>query len=67
MQEVTFKTYDGTPDKSQGKQFTITPLSWNGVTQAGTIRVVNFQATHEISSTETNLVALNLNGNKEVK
>jgi hypothetical protein len=40
---VTFKTYDGTPDKTEGKSFTVTPVSWNGVTQAGTVRVLNFQ------------------------
>ena len=67
FQEVTFKTYDGTPDKSLGKKFTVTPLSWNGVTQAGTVRVVNFQVTHDLKDTETTLVSLNLNGNKEIK
>jgi hypothetical protein len=40
---VVFKTYDGTPDKSEGKKFIVTPVSWNGPTQAGTVRVVNFQ------------------------
>jgi hypothetical protein len=45
----------------------VTPLSWNGVTQAGTVRLVNFQATHELSDKETSLVSLNLNGNKEIK
>jgi len=64
---VSFKTYDGTPDKSEGKKFTVTPVSWNGVTQAGTVRVVNFQLTHQDADKEVQLVNVGVSGKEEVR
>ena len=64
---MTFKTYDGTPDKTEGKKFTVTPVSWNGATQAGTIRVVNFQLTHQDPDEEVKLVSIAISGKDEVR
>lgn len=63
--DVEFKTYDGTVDKSEGKKFTVTPVSWNGPTQAGSQRVLNFQLKFE--GDEPKLVSLTLNGGEEVR
>ena len=62
-----FKTYDGTPDKSEGKKFTVTPVSWNALTQAGTVRVVNFQLTYPDENEEVKLVSVAVSGKEEVR
>jgi hypothetical protein len=45
----------------------VTPVSWNGVTQAGTLRVVNFQLTHEDIKAEIKLLSLKISGGPELK
>lgn len=66
-QQVTFKTYDGTADQPQGKHFTVTPLSWNGPTQAGVVRFVNFQLTNEDIKSEIKLLSLKISAGPELK
>ena len=60
-------SYEGTPDKSKGKKFTVTPAEWNSVTPAGSIRSVKFQLFNEEDQEKVNLLAITINGGKELK
>ena len=67
MQELIFETFDGTQDKIQGDQFSLTPTVWNKVTSAGIKRVVNFKVTSKTNETEIVLLSIYLNGGDEIR
>ena len=64
---MALDTFDGTLDKRQGSEFSISPAPWNQETSAGTKRVVHFKVTPKSNKTEIVLVSIKLNGGDEIR